>query len=169
MALRRLNSGPSDVAEGEVLDAGEELRSLHKRIEELEAENRKYSREREDNERKYRLMAAAVNALRRILKPEYDAMRALFGELDIVAETVGEQVTDGPISSKRDPKWESWKQRLGNRAAEVIELLLIHGTMTKKGLGAALGVDPRTTEYPIGLIRKAGILNEGRDGYSLKM
>jgi len=164
--MRRLASG-DEVADAEVLDAGEELRALQRRLDELEAENLKYRREREDNERKYRSMSLAVNALRRMLKPEFDAMRALFGELEMVAEPIGEQVTDG--AAKRDPKWESWKQRLPGKPAEIIELLLIHGKMSKKQLGAALGVDPRTTENPVGKLHKAGILNSDRNGYSLKM
>lgn len=106
----------------------------------------------------------AIHALRQQLEPLHQALKMIFGEISRV--DVGGQPTGSPSSS--NAKWESWKQRLPGRTAEIIDLLLVHEQMNTKQLSGALRADPRTVAQYIHKLNNAGILTKNGGMFSLK-
>ena len=88
----------------------------------------------------------AIAALRRQLEPMYNAFRMIFGEISRVgAESVAQTQASGAGNGiVRDPRWESLKARFPGQCADVIDLLLDHGAMTRPQIAAALHVHPDT-------------------------
>ncbi len=112
-----------------------------------------------------RSSAAAVAGLRHQLSPLYQALQVLFGEIDKV-----EPLETGPsmAAAKNSAVWESWKQRLGGKQAEFIDLLLTHREMTAAQLKAAARCATKTVYDVIFKMNRAGILNKNGGRFSLK-
>ena len=148
--------------------SGEVVDPLSDRIAELEAENESLREELGMSQRQVleakREAARAVAKLRQTLKPLYESMRLLFGEMDAVA---GEE-PGSPAAAAGDPRWESWKRRLPGRPAEMIDLLLLHGSMSVKNLMAAMHCGKDAVYQAASKLGQAGVIVNSGGRYSLK-
>ena len=131
----------------------------------LRAEVARSQREAQDARRE---ASRALSALRRQLTPLYQALQAVFGELDAAG------VEEGPLSSlatSADPRvsavWASWKSRLG-AAGKLIDALLLHGEMNTQQLAIATGLHRTTIPKHIYTLNRAGLLNKNGGRFSLK-
>jgi hypothetical protein len=144
----------------------------HVAPQEVEVLRRKVARLEEDLEHSQAALAdareqsaasvRACTALRRQLEPLYQAMRMIFGELDAVSGVAPEE------HPRTSAVWESWKQRLGGRKADFIDLLLVHGAMSHKQLAAANHCAYQTSVDTIVAMNKAGIISKNGGKFSLK-
>ena len=106
----------------------------------------------------------AVQNIRDALGPFYNGLKLLFGEIDALG--VGEVVA--PASSRTSAVWESWKQRLGDGPAKVIDALLVHREMNTGQLAIATGCHRTTIPTYIYKLNKAGLINKSGGRFSLK-
>lgn len=163
---------PRAITDGNVIDVGFEA---DPEVERLRAENRRLQRAvsdaeleakraREDAER-------ALSALRRQLSPLYRALQAVFGELDdagVRDETAPPTTIGAPVSLGIDRRWESWKQKLPGRPAEMIDLLLLHGDMSRNQLMAAMRAGKDVVRVTASKLNVAGLLLKNGGRFSLK-
>lgn len=138
-------------------------------IEKLEDDNRDLRRQlREANAAAagaQRQSTRAVGELRRQLTPLYEALRAVFGEMDSVAP--GE--AEGPaVDGKKRGVWESWISKLGGKQAECIKALLEHGEMTVVQLRVATHSGQQTVYDATSKLNKLGLINKNNGRYSLR-
>jgi hypothetical protein len=125
------------LGDGTVIDVGFDVDERDVQIETLRTENKRLQRALSDAElradRAGEDANRALSMLRRQLGPLYRALQAVFGELDAagVRDDVQAQPSapGAPVASATDPRWESWKQKMPGRPAEMIDLLLLHGEM----------------------------------------
>lgn len=112
----------------------------------------------------------AIRALRKNLEPFYLALKMIFGEISRVdADTTSSPAgSSAPTPNVSDPRWESWKSRVGERAREIIDLLLVHRAMNTSQLAAAMHRDKRTVGNAIYELNKASILVKNGNNFSLK-
>jgi hypothetical protein len=146
--------------------------------EELKKKNAKLQRDVDDlrldvqraKNESARALAALAN-LRNQLNPLYRALRAIFGELETVDLPEVGTASAGvaaAYSAKSDPRWEAWKEKLGGRRAEMIAVLLEHGTMSAAQLAAALHASPDTAYKVAAQLQNAGLISRNAGRFSLK-
>lgn len=147
--------------------SGEVMDPQTDRILELEAENESLRAELGIAQRQVleakKEAARAVAKLRQVLTPLYQSMRLLFGEMDAIG---GED--EQPLRAK-DARWESWKQRMPGRPAEMIDLLLLHGSMSVKNLMAAMHCGKDAVYQAASKLGQAGVIVNAGGRYSLKV
>lgn len=107
----------------------------------------------------------ALMALRKVLQPTFNGLRAVFGELDAAGIGEGEITTANP---KAHGVWESWKQKLGGKSAETIQALLEHGEMNVAQLRVATHSAQQTVYDTMFKLNKLGLINRNGGRYSLK-
>ena len=143
---------------GNVDERDELIESLQERVSELEGELRttrgELARVKADSQR-------AVGKLRHQLQPLYSALRAVFGEMDALG---AEEQATGASS----PKWESLKQRLSGRAAEMIDLLLTHDSLSVRNLMALMHCGKDAVYQAASKLGQAGAVTNTGGRYSLK-
>lgn len=120
---------------------------------------------RMETERAKRESSSAVGSLRKQLSPLYRALQQIFGELDAVG--VDETAQEMP-NSRMTQVWASWKQRLGEGPAKIIDALLLHGDMNTQQLAIATGYHRTSIPALIFKLNKAGLLNKNGGRFSLK-
>lgn len=108
---------------------------------------------------------AAVSKLRHQLEPLYRALQQVFGEIEVIAPAGGSAVL---ADSKVGAVWESWKSRLGQTTAKVIEALLTHGDLGTQQLAIITGLHRTTIPQAIYKLNKAGLINKNGGKFSLK-
>lgn len=122
-------------------------------------------------------MTRGVAELRRQLTPLYRALQALFMELDTTgvedtppAAGANYGTSTGPLPSDARVKavWDSWKSRLGDGCAKVIDALQLHGPMNTQQLAVVTGYHRTTIPTYIYKLNKAGLLNKTGGLFSLK-
>lgn len=135
----------------------EEVRGLRHDLDEAQAKNETLER--------------SLRNLRRQLSPLHNALRAVFGEIELA---VGEEQYApaangaGPQSESRtDPRWESWKAKIPGRPAEMIDLLLLHKSMGTKALMSAMHCAKDTVYGSAKKLNAAGLLATSQP-YSLR-
>lgn len=108
--------------------------------------------------------------LRQILSPLHQGLGLIFGELDEmgIEETSTVSSTPQPQSSRTSEVWESWKSRLGEGPAKVIDALLLHGAKNTQQLAMLTGYHRTTIPAFIFKLNKAGLLNKSGGVFSLK-
>jgi len=141
-------------------------------VEQLRADNRRLRREvtiaNGEIARAKAESARALSALRKQLAPLYQALQAVFGELDAAS------INDGPVATptSSDPRvsavWQSWKSRLGEGPAKVIDALVLHGDLNTQQLAIATGYHRTSISKLIYTLNKAGLLNKSGGRFSLK-
>ena len=147
--------------QGEVVDENEQ------RIAELEDELNVLRAQLTQSQR---ASDRAVGELRRQLLPLYNALRAVFGEIDVL---VGEAPHQGsnmasPVDSRTAQVWTMWKSRLGGNTAKVIDALLLSGDLNTQQLAIATGMNRNTIPNLIMKLNKAGLINKNGGRFSLK-
>ena len=140
-----------------------ENRTLREQLEEKDDELRKERRKRETIER-------GVSRLREALSPTYNGLQMIFGEIDAMGVTDSGRSSNAAASpdSRISAVWESWKGRLGEGCAKVIDALLLHREMNTQQLAIATGYHRSTVPSYIYRLTKAGLLNKNAGRFSLK-
>jgi len=108
--------------------------------------------------------ARSVAKLRQTLKPLYDSMRLLFGEMDAIGG--GEETP--AVGSREQRVWESWKAKLGGMSAKFIDALLMHGELSVAQLRVAMQCRQQTVYDTASKLGKLGLLTKNGNKYSLK-
>lgn len=155
-----------------VIDVAPDARD--QRIASLEAEVRELRRARDDAEveatRAREDANRALSMLRKQLSPLYRALQAVFGELDAAGVTDQSPIggANGSAGSATDPRWDSWKNRLGPNCAKVIDVLLLGGEMTVTGISLTAKMGKNTVYQATSKMGQAGILVRNGGKFSLK-
>lgn len=92
---------------------------------------------------------AAVDAIRKVMEPEYRAMQKLFAEIDAAA---------AGASSRDAAVFEPWKAKLGQACARMIDALLERGQLSTSQLATLAGLAPRTTQNNLIVLRRNGLV-----------
>jgi hypothetical protein len=147
-----------------------ERAELRTEIRRLEADLRASRLETNAAENEAATAKTAIAALRQQLLPLHRALRAVFGEIDLVAIPESAPAGNSPSAAapQRNPRWESWKQKMPGRPAEFIELLLLHGTMSRNQLMAAAHCGKDVVRVTISRLNVAGLITKNGSQYSLK-
>jgi hypothetical protein len=164
---------PLPLLNGEVVDREAEFQPLRDQIEELQADLRKMRQERDKARAEGMAAVSAVNALRDQLSGLYKAMRAIFGEIELVPEA---EPQANPSLGRQEPQagshaaaaWDAWKSRLGSPCAKIISALQVHRAMTQTQISIATQINKKNIPTYIFRINKAGLLNKNGNEYSLK-
>ena len=140
-------------------DEVEELRAVNRELRQQLAEvKRELSTARAD-------AASAVKELRTLLTPLYRGLQRVFGELD----TIGDSASGAPVVDDRTSAiWQSWKAKLPGRTAQIIDALLLHGSMNSTQIAIAIGIHRNNVPPLIHKLNKAGLIDKNGHNYSLK-
>lgn len=131
--------------------------TLREEIRELQDQLREARREIASAKREG---AQALSNLRKLLKPWYQALQMIYGELDAAG------VDETPAASVA--AWDDWKRRLGPACAKVIDALLLGGEMSVKGIAIAAKMGQQTVYQATSKMGQAGILVRNGSKFSLK-
>ena len=142
----------------------EELEAAQRKIQSLSGDLVRAKEMLEASDRQLATAHKVLKILRKQIEPQYRSLQALFGELDVAG--VSGDTTSNTASG--DPRWNSWKSRVGTGAAEIIDLLLLHGQMNTKQLSAAMHRDPRTVAQYVYELNKASLIAKNGNNFSLK-
>jgi chromosome segregation ATPase len=132
------------------------LNEKNVRIAELELELREERMQNAANR-------ASVEELRNSLSPLYRGLQAVFGHINAINMT-----DNGSASTGSAKVWESWKQKLGGKKAEAIDVLRMHGAMTQTQLRIQLACATRTITNVVGALKSAGLINKADGKIALK-
>ncbi len=132
--------------------------NLHAAIDQL---RRELSAERRAHLATKRDAARGIGELRRLLKPWYQALQLIHGELDAAG-------ADDAIAGRSSSDWSEWKTRLGPSCAKVIDALLLGGEMTVKAIMVSAKMGPNTVYPATSKMRQAGIITKNGGKFSLK-
>ena len=102
--------------------------------------------------------------IRMTLSPLHTALTHLFEQID----TAGVRTISGDGPQKNSAAWESWKQKLGGKVAEAIDVLLLHGEMNAAQLRIHLRCATNYVFQVISKLHKAGLINKNGGKISLK-
>jgi hypothetical protein len=139
-----------------------EIDDLRNQLEDVQTELR---RERQ----KSGTMERGVARLREALTPVYSGLQMIFGEIEATGVSGGSGNSPTPAADSRIAKvWESWKGRLGEGCAKIIDALLLHGEMNTQQLAIATGYHRTTVPTYIYKLTKAGLINKNGGRFSLK-
>ena len=107
-----------------------------------------------------------LNEFRDSVRPMFDGLCRVFGQLDRIPG--GDQPSSSNVDSRVTAVWESWKQRLGEGPAKVIDALLLHREMNTQQLAIATGYHRTTVPAFVHKLTKAGLINKNSGRFSLK-
>jgi hypothetical protein len=108
---------------------------------------------------------ASVEALRNTLMPLYQALQRVYGHIDAMGVNSNGAA---PANDSTRKVWESWKQKLGGKTSQAIDVLLMHGPMTQAQLRIQLGCATRTVTNVVGALNRAALINKANGKISLK-
>ena len=149
--------------EGAVMpDVDDELRDLREQNRQLSVLLRDARTETAIAQRE---SARALGALRQQLSPLYRALQAVFGEIDAAGIA-----DDGaaPANPRIAAVWESWKQKMGGHAGQIIGVLQLHREMTAQQIAIAIGIHKKNVPQLVHKLKKNGLINKNGDKFSLK-
>ena len=148
------------------------LRQMRREKQQLEEELLAVRRELDDANREKDRLERTLRNLRQQLSPLHRALRAVFGEIEL---GIGEETfsTASPSSAPQtsgsvDPRWQSWKEKLPGRPAEMIGMLLLHQQMSTKQLMAAMHCGKDAVYAAAYKLSQAGLVSQNGGRYSLK-
>ncbi len=151
-ALMPDDDGSVEVSPADGHDLREEIRDLREQLSETHRELAEMKR----------ASTAALGNLRKLLKPWYQALQMIYGELETVDEDAA------PSSPRTSAVWEAWKSRLPGRPAQIIDALLLHGELNTSQLGVAVGMSRSNVPAVMTRLKQAGIIQKNGDKFSLK-
>jgi hypothetical protein len=146
-------------------DAETEAHHLRVRILQLEDQLRAANERCRIAEARLAEAQSAVGRLRQNLRPFYEAMRQLFGEMDKVSGGEGPSVP-----GRAAVIWESWKDKLGQTStcARIIDALLQHEEMSVAQLRVACKAGQQTIYDATSKMARLGLLDRHAGRYRLK-
>lgn len=106
-----------------------------------------------------------AQALRTVLTPLYGALQHIFGETEAMGLPEAQPTAHAP---KKNAAWDSWKERLSGPAGKMIDVLMIHGSLTADQLRIHLGFATRTCYNIIGELSRAKLIEKNSGKVSLK-
>ena len=109
-------------------------------------------------------MERGIAELRRVLTPLYRGLVHIFGEIEVMG-VEAEQSSGKP---KNSAVWESWKQKLGGKTGEAIDVLLLHGEMNAQQLRIHLKCGNEYVYKVITKLANANLINRNGPRISLK-
>jgi hypothetical protein len=97
----------------------------------------------------------------------------VFGEIDAMGvpepTESGAASQSAPRASAASAAWDSWKQKMGGAAAQIIDILMVHGQLNHEQLRIHVGTSRKQTIYDaVSKLNKAGLLVKNGDRFSLK-
>ena len=104
---------------------------------------------------------AALDAIRKVMEPEYRAMQKLFGELEAVGPSGSAAGMDGSV-------FEPWKQKLAGSPAKLIDVLLERGECTKAQLQTLSALGRETLRVAISKLNVNGLIEKDGDKIRLR-
>ena len=115
----------------------------------------------------------AITELRRQLGPLYRALRAVFGEIELVAGKDDAPTSPSPSPSSdngsQSSRWDAIKRGLAPRLAQAIDILLTHGAKTNSQLAAAMKMDRTNCNNNVTLkLKQMGLIVKNGNEYSVK-
>jgi hypothetical protein len=134
-------------------------------IEGLRSKVRQLEETLEDERMKATSVVSGVRELRTVLAPLHNALKRVFGEMDILP------IDHAPLPSffpQKSVVWESWKQKLGGYTAKAIDALLLHGALTRTQLRIHVGCATSSVPSIVSALNKAGLINKDGKKISLK-
>jgi outer membrane murein-binding lipoprotein Lpp len=136
-------------------------------IQELQAENEQLRQTNLEIESELRRVksenARAISALRAQLSPLFQALRAVFGQMDSISTDAA------PEAAPKNAKWDVIKQRLTPRLREAIDILQVQSRMTRTQLAAAMRMDrSNCTKNVVAILLRQGLAVDDGQGISLK-
>ncbi len=114
-------------------------------------------------ERQHRMQAERrLDAVRKNLQPQYDALRALF-------EDLGEKASSGAAVDRT--VWEPWLAKAGQRGCKrMLEVLIDRGSLTRNQLGTLSGVAAGKSTFRayVSWLRKNGLVDTEGENIRLR-
>lgn len=155
-----------------VSDDADEMRALRRQNQRMDEELRSLRNELGQAQADKEKQERSLRALRNQLTPLHRALRAVFGEIELA---IGEEefvvpgrgVEVAHHEGRVDPRWQSWKEKMPGRTAEMIDLLLLHKSMGTKALMSAMHCAKDTVYGAAKKLNAAGLLATSQP-YSLK-
>lgn len=156
-------STPSRPLLGEYVDPADDSAELRRRIARLSAQLEDARAETREAQNKSKNAMRALQNLQRQLAPMYNALRAVFGEFELIGSS------DDVPSQRVSGVWDSWKSKLGGKQAEFIQAMLDHGhPMTSEQLRVATHTGRSTVPQIIYKLNTLGLINKNGGKFSLK-
>ena len=156
-----------DPDESEIARLRDELRRVQGERDTLRAENIRL------RQRVNQVDAPAAH-LRQTLEPLYQAMQALFGDLEVIDPPSATTTQPGPATAAKPTDdrtsavWESWKAKLGSAPGKIIDALMKHGEANTQQLSILTGLHRTTIPKGIYELNKAGLISKNGGRFSLK-
>lgn len=149
------------------------LRKFRKEKQQLEDDLRDARQELDDLRADKERLDRSIRNLQQQLSPLHRALRALFGEIELA---VGEDTAvpmsvpamPGAAQPAIDPRWQSWKEKLPGRPAEMIDALLLHRDMSTRQLATALHCGKDAIYQAAHKLSQVGLISNVGGRYSLK-
>lgn len=155
-----------------LLDPMKAVNDLRRENEQIRRDLEEMQEELRQERRKNGTVERGVAELRSVLAPLYQGLQHIFGEIDAMGVGEASSVQSSASSVSMDPRvtavWESWKQKLGEGPAKIIEALLVHREMNTQQLAIATRYHRTTIPKLIYQLNKAGLLNKNGGRFSLK-
>lgn len=146
-----------------------EVEQLRERVSELENEleqERLHAREAIKAVRNQSTAATRLLArMRSQFEPWHSMLSGLFSDLD-AAGIAGEESASTPRQASG--VWESWKQKLPGKPAEIIQSLQEHGELSVAQIRVAAHCGQQTVYDVTSKLHKLGLINKNGGKYSLK-
>ena len=158
---------------------GDVLPDVDPELERLRARCRTLEREKADAElaarRAHEDADCALSRLRRQLSPLYQALQAVFGELDAAGIVDSSPVSPTPPNASGAPVdariaavWANWKEKLPGYPARIIDALLLHGELNTSQLALACQCKSQRISEGMVKLNKAALVNKNGGRFSLK-
>lgn len=146
----------------ELFNRNRQLNEAEQKVATLEDEVRALRQERVG-------ILSGVERMRNTLSPLYQALQLLFGDMEELGYTPGAENSAGAKGApQHSAVWDSWKQKLGGKTAEAIDVLALHGEMNAEQLRIHLRCARTHIYNVIGALNKAGIIHKNGGRVSLK-
>lgn len=112
----------------------------------------------------------AIRALRRVLDGPYNALRAVYGEIEILGMDEPQSSSQVPQPGSGAPtRWTALMAKLGGNKAAFIQAIIDFGPSTSTGIMAAMGIKRKQTVYDTAFeLTRLGVIEKRGENYALK-
>lgn len=143
----------------------EEVIRLRREIAGLEQELEQAKLEAKQSKQALTDSVHLVRSFRKLFDPWHTFIGMLYGEISRVDS---EEIPSSNGAPSSDAKWAGWKQRLGGKGAEIIDLLLLNNEMTITQVSKAAHCHYDTASKLLSNMTGQGVLARNGKLYSLK-